>query len=145
MLTMLNDYGALPPTEVGIRRLSISDFDLAAITHDVDNWQSHGKFGAYDITERRRGVARVCLENLATADGSLMVFEIHKLGRKRFLRTRAFWVVQLYSTRDAEGTLERRGCVWGRTCVGAIHEAHLDVKHGFLSIADFGLASSVPP
>ena len=139
---MLNDYGTLPPTEIGIRRLPINDFDLAAITHDVNNWQSHGKFAAYDIAERRQGVARVCLENLAAADGSLMVFEIHKLGKKGFLRTKVFWVVQLYSTRDAEDTLERRGCVWGKTCVSAIHEAHVDVKHGFISIADFAMATS---
>ena len=34
---MLNDYGTLPPTEIGIRRLPINDFDVAAITHDVNN------------------------------------------------------------------------------------------------------------
>ena len=47
---MLNDYEALSRTATGIRRLPINDFDLAAITHDVNKWQSHGKFAMYDIT-----------------------------------------------------------------------------------------------
>ena len=139
-----NDYGTLPATPVGIRRLNINDFDLAAITLDVDNWQSHGKLASYDITRRQQGIAMVCLENLAAADGSLMVFEIHKLGKRGLLRTKAFWVVQLYSAVDPDAPLKRRGCVWGKTCVSAIHEAHIDVKHGFLSVADFEMASAVP-
>ena len=144
---MTSDYGTPPATPAGIRRLSINDFDLAAITHDVDNWQSHGKFASYDITARQHGMARVCLENLAAADRSLMclmVFEIHKLGKRGLLRTKAFWVVQLYSSVDPGGPLERRGCLWGKTCVSVIHEVHIDVKHGFLSVADFEMASGVP-
>ena len=98
------------------------------------------------VIQARRGdgVARVCLENIAAMDGSLMVFEIHKLGTKGFLWTKAFWVVQLYSASDASGPLKKRGCVWGKTCVSAIHEAHIDVKYGFMSIADFEMASRVP-
>ena len=141
---MLNDFGTLPHTPISIRRLPINDFDVAAIHHDVDNWQSHGKFASYDITGRQQGIARVGLENLAAGDGSLMVFEIHKLGKRGFLWTKAFWVVQLYSAVDPDGPLDRRGCVWGKTCVSAIHEAHIDVKHGFLSVADFEMASCVP-
>ena len=136
------DPQELPPTPEGVSRLRINDFDLAAITHDVDNWRSHGKFASYDISRRTQGVATVVLDNLAAADGSLMVFEVHKLGRRRFFRVRPFWVVQLYSSPDASGPFEKHGCVWGKMCVSAIHEAHLDVKHGFLSIANFQMASA---
>ena len=73
-----------------------------------------------------------------------MVFEIHKLGKRGLVRTKTFWVVQLYSAIGPDGPLDRRGCVWGRTCVSAIFDAHLDVKHGFLSVADFEMASGVP-
>ena len=141
---MPKDFGTLPPTPVGIGRLKINSFDLAAITNDVDNWRSHGKHASCDITRSQEGVATVCLENLAAADGSLMVFEIHKLGKRGLLRNKAFWVVQLYSAVGPDGPFEGRGCVWGKTCVSAIFDAHLDVKHGFLSIADFEMASRVP-
>ena len=141
---MSTDHTPLPITPDGIQRLPISDFDLSAITHDVEKWQTHGKFASYDITRRREGVAKIFLENLAAEDGSLMIFEIHKLGRKGLFRMKAFWVVQLYSALDTNGSLERHGCVWGKMCVSAIHQAHLDVKYGFMSIADFEMASQGP-
>ena len=141
---MPTEYGTLPPTPAGIRRLEINGFDLAAITHDVDDWLSHGKYASCDTSRCRDGVATVRLENLAAADGSLMVFEMHKLGRRGLLRTRSFWVVQLYSAVGPDGPLAMRGCVWGKTCASAILDAHRDVRHGFLSIADFEMASGVP-
>ena len=141
---MPKDYATLPPTPAGIRRLKINRFDLAAITHDVDNWRSHGRYASCDLARTEEGVATVSLENLAAGDGSLMVFEIHKLGKRGLVRNKAFWVVQLYSAIGPDEHLDRRGCVWGKTCVSAIFDAHVDVKHGFLSVADFEMASGVP-
>ena len=124
--------------------MKINGFDLAAITNDVDDWRSHGKYASCDTTRTHEGVATVSLENLAAGDGSLMVFEIHKLGKRGLVHTRSFWVVQLYSAVGPDGPLARRGCVWGKTSVSAILDAHRDVRHGFLSVADFEMASGVP-
>ena len=141
---MLNHYETIPTTPAGIQRLNINDFDLAAITNEVNDWKSHGKFASYDISQRHQGLAWICLENLAAADGSIMVFEIHKLGSKRLFRTKAFWVIQLFSALYLDGPVERHGCVLGKMLVSAIQAAHNDVGHGFVSVMDLTMATRGP-
>ncbi|WP_299606100.1 hypothetical protein [uncultured Tateyamaria sp.] len=119
---------------------SINDYDLAAITNEVNEWKKHNKYGDYDISGKASGVVVLALENIAAGDGSIMIFEIHKVSRKGLLRRKTGWIVQLYSKSAPKSEPTRHGCVSGSTLVGAIHQAHLDVKHGFMSVADFDLS-----
>lgn len=119
---------------------SINDYDLAAITNEVNIWKKHKKYGDYDISGKVSGVAVLALENIAAGDGSIMIFEIHKVSKKGFLRRKTGWIVQLYSKSASDSEPTKHGCVSASTLVGAIHQAHLDVKHGFMSIADFNLS-----
>lgn len=119
---------------------SINDYDLAAITNEVSEWKKHNKYGDYDISGKASGVAVLALENIAAGDGSIMIFEIHKVSKKGFLRKKTGWIVQLYSKLAPESEPTKHGCVSASTLVGAIKQAHLDVKYGFMSIADFDLS-----
>lgn len=118
---------------------SINDYDLAAITNEVSEWKKHNKYGDYDISSKASGVAVLALENIAAGDGSTMIFEIHKVSKKGFFGSKTGWIVQLYSKSNPSSEPTRHGCVRASTLVGAIHQAHLDVKHGFMSVADFDL------
>ena len=113
----------------------INDYDLAAITNEVNEWKKYGKYGDYDISSKASGISVIALENIAAGDGSTMVFEIHKVTKKGFLWRKIGWIIQLYSMPSPNDDPMKQGCVWACTLTGAIHEAHLDVKHGFMSIA----------
>lgn len=119
---------------------SINDYDLAAITNEVNEWKKHTKYGDYDISGKASGTTVLALENIAAGDGSVMIFEIHKVTKKGLLRRKVGWIVQLYSKTSPESESTKHGCVSASTLVGAIQQAHLDVKCGFMSIADFDLS-----
>ena len=119
---------------------SINDYDTTAITNEVNEWKKHNKYGNYDLSNKASGVAVLALENIVADDGSIMIFEIHKVSKKGFLRRKIGWIVQLYSKSSPDDDPIKHGCVSASTLVGAIQQAHLDVKHGFLSIADFHLS-----
>ncbi len=123
-----------------MQRLPINDYDLSAITNEVNKWQSHGKFASYDVSKRETGVSVVILENVFAGDGSSAALEIHKLGRKSFFGKKSFWIIQIYKGQSQNGPFEKRGCVTGKMLVGAIMEAERDMKHNFLSVADFDLS-----
>ena len=125
---------------MSIQHLSINEYDLAAITNEVNNWKSHGKYASYDISRRDQGLATMVLENVYTEDGSFFVFEIHKLGKKRMIGTKNAWIIQLYSGPDPQGPFEKHGCAYGKLLVVAISEALHDVRHNFLSLVNFEMA-----
>ena len=76
-----------------------------------------------------------------TGDGSLVVFEVHKLTRPGWFGEKAWWVVQLWSkSPDGDGD-EKRGCVSGKIQAVALTEAETDLRFNFMSICDFELAS----
>ncbi len=80
------------------------------------------------------------LENVFAAGPKFVTYEIHKLGRKGFLGTKTFWIIQLYSADDSNSSFERRGCSVGKMLVSALTAAQKDVKYNFMSIVDFQLA-----
>lgn len=120
----------------------INDYDLAAINNQVNKWQTHGKYAAQDISRRSQGVAFLILENVFAADGTYAILEIHKLAKSGFFRTKAAWVIQMHKSADLKAPSEKKGCVRGSMLVSAIMEAELDMKHGFISVADFNLSAA---
>jgi hypothetical protein len=123
------------------KHLAINDFDMAAVTEAVRRYKAAGLSADFDISRQQEGVVTIGFQNPVTRDG-LVVFEIHKVAHRGWLKEKAHWVVQLYSRTPTSDGLERKGCVAGKMLVYAIHAAEVDLKHGFLSICDFELAAA---
>ena len=87
-------------------------------------------------------IVSVAIENWRDRDGSLLVLEIHKVGKKRLLGHKISWIVQLYFKETGDGVPVKHGCSSGDSQVNAVYEAEIDFMHGFLSICDFELAYS---
>ncbi len=125
---------------MSVFQVRVNDFDLAAITNEVNKWQSHGKYASYDISRRDSGNIIMTLENVFSTIPEIVIFDIHKMGRKGFLGTKTFWVIQLCSATGLEGPFEKHGCSAAKSLAGALTKAQKDVKFGFMSIVDFQLA-----
>ncbi|MGY2938847.1 hypothetical protein ACVWZ6_008449 [Bradyrhizobium sp. GM6.1] len=124
-----------------IEHLSFNEFDMAGITNAVSRYKSAGLRADYDISEKASGVVRIALDNPIAQDGSIAIFEIHKVARSGWLGKKAGWVVQLFS--QSPGSNENKhGCVGEKTLAFAISEAEMDLRHGFLSVADIELAAT---
>jgi hypothetical protein len=108
----------------------------------LNRYKAAGLRADYNIDQKAAGIVRVVFENPMTRDGSLVVFDVHKVARPGWLGDRAHWVVQLSSKQSGVGTLTQHGCVAGKTQAHALSAAELDLKHGFLSVADFELAAT---
>jgi hypothetical protein len=76
-----------------------------------------------------------------TRDGSVALFEIHKIAHKGWFGRKAYWVVQLYSQLPS-GDVVKMGCVSEKVLAYAISSAEHDLKDGFISICDFGQAAA---
>ena len=122
--------------------LPFNDFDMAGVTNKVSDAKNDGLIADFDTTRKEQGIVSIAVENWRDRNGSFVIFEIHKVGKKRFIGHRVSWIVQLYfkETRDSEPV--KHGCSNADKQVNAIHEAQLDFMHGFLSICDFELAYS---
>jgi hypothetical protein len=124
-----------------VEHLQFNEFDMAGVTNAVSRYEEAGLRADYNITDRGAGVVSIVFENPMTRDGSLVIFDIHKVARPRWFGKKAHWVVQLSSKHLGVEAPTKHGCVEGSTQAHALSAAELDLKHGFLSIADFELAS----
>lgn len=125
-----------------VKHLSFTEFDMAAVTNTVNRYKSAGLNANYNLDQRDRGIVAIAFENPVHRDGSTVLFEIHKLARKGWLREKAHWVVQIYSQNAGESDFAKHGCSFGSTQVVAISDAEQDVRYGFTSVLDFELAAS---
>jgi hypothetical protein len=73
-------------------------------------------------------VVSIVLENPMAGDGSLALFEVHKLARPTWFGQRALWVVQLWSQPPGSKAAETRGCVTGKTQAHALTEAETHLR-----------------
>ncbi|MPZ37243.1 MAG: hypothetical protein GEU95_04140 [Rhizobiales bacterium] len=122
------------------KHLGFNDYDIAGITNAITRYKSAGLRADYDITDKAAGVVRIVLENPVSRDGSLVVFDVHKVGRRGWFRDKANWVVQLASKQPGTD-LQQHGCVSGTMQAFALSAAEVDLKHGFLSKATFDLCA----
>ncbi|MBX9773980.1 MAG: hypothetical protein K2Y71_06160 [Xanthobacteraceae bacterium] len=123
------------------KHLPFNEFDIAGITNAVSRYKGAGLRADYNIDEKAAGIVRIVFENPMAQDGSLVVFDIHKVARPGWFGDKAHWVVQLSSKQVETNALTKHGCVRGQTQSLALLAADVDLKHGFLSVADFELAS----
>lgn len=125
-----------------VQHLPFSNFDMAGITQTVDRYKTAGLHPEYNADEKAQGVVSISFENPMGVGESLWVhFEIHKVARKRWFGvSKPHWVVQLRS-QGANSIVDKRGCVAASTQAHAISAAEVDMKHRFVSICSFELAS----
>ena len=110
---------------------------MSAITNAVSRYKDAGLLADYNIEKKAAGVVSILFENPTTRDGSLVVFEVHKLAGRGWFGVRARWVVQLRSRRAESATAEKQGCVAGRMLTHALTEAENDALLGFRSTRNF--------
>jgi hypothetical protein len=122
--------------------LSFNDFDMAAVTNKVSDAKSDGLLADYDTSRKIQGVVSIAVENWRDRDGSFVIFEIHKVGKKRLIGYKVSWIVQLYTKESRDAKPQKHGCSFGNQQVNAVYEAQLDFMHGCLSVCDFQLAYS---
>jgi hypothetical protein len=120
-----------------IKHLPFNEFDMSAITNAVSRYKDAGLLADYNIEKKAAGVVSILFENPTTRDGSLVVFEVHKLAGRGWFGVRARWVVQLRSRRAEGATTEKQGCVAGRMLTHALTEAENDALLGFRSTRNF--------
>lgn len=120
--------------------LPFNEFDISGVTNTANEFKKAGLVADYDLSEGRTGVVRLITDNWLRSDGPRVLFEIHKLGKRGFLRVNAKWVIQLYSIERPYETLTKRGCSMGSYQMAAIHNAMRDVQQNFLSILDLEFA-----
>jgi hypothetical protein len=125
-----------------VKHLPFSEFDMAGISNAVGRYKEAGLRADYNIAEKAAGIVRIVFENPTTPDGSLIVFDVHKVARPGWLvGDKAHWVVQLSSKQPGTKIIEQHGCVTGKTQAHALSAAEIDLKHGFLSVANFELSA----
>lgn len=112
----------------------INDFDLTAITNEVNRWKSNGAQADYDILDRDRGAVALFLQNVFRNDGSFIGMDIFKIEFPRFLGKRSAWVIQLFDLESRMGPAEMKGCIARKSLSGAITEAIIDVKYNYMSV-----------
>lgn len=117
-----------------------NEFDMAGVIELVNRYKAAGLDADQNVDNKERGVVRVAFENPVSRDGSIVIFDVHKLSRRKFAFRRVHWIVQLCS-RDSSGVFKQHGCVAAPTQANALHKAEVDLKHGFLSVKDFSMAS----
>jgi hypothetical protein len=124
-----------------IEHLAFTEFDMAGITNTVTRYKEAGLQADFDINDKQLGVVGIALENPIRRDGTIVIFEIHKLAKPGLFGRKAHWVVQLYSQDGGPSSRIKRGCVAASMQAYAISSAEKDLYHGFVSVADFDLAA----
>ena len=122
--------------------LPFNEFDMAGITNAVSRYKSAGLRADYSIDKKGcRRIVLIALENPVTRDGSIAIFEIHKVTRPSFSGRKAWWVVQMFSRDSDTEATKQHGCVAAATQAAVLTSAEVNLKHGFLSIANFDMAA----
>ena len=111
-----------------VKHLPFNEFDMCAITNAVNRYKGAGLWADYDVEQKAAGVVSIALENPMTRDGSLALFEVHKLARPAWFGERAMWVVQLWSQPAGSKAVETRGWVTGKTQAHALTEAEAHLR-----------------
>jgi hypothetical protein len=111
-----------------VKHLPYNEFDMCAITNAVNRYKAAGLRADYNIEQKAAGVVSIVLENLMMRNGSLALFEVHKLARPTWFGQRALWVVQLWSQPRGGKAAEKRGCVTGKMQVHALTEAEAHLR-----------------
>ena len=122
--------------------IPFNEFDMAGVTNKVSDAKKDGLLADFDTTRGEQGIVSITVENWKDRDGSFVIFEIHKVGKKRLIGHRVAWIVQLYFKKTRDSDPIKHGCSMGNKQVKAVYEAQLDFMHNFLSICDFELAYS---
>ena len=111
-----------------VKHLPFKEFDMCAITNAVNRYKGAGLWADYNLEQKAGGVVSIVLENPMMRDGSLVVFEVHKLARPTWFGQRALWVVQLWSRPPGSKAAETRGCVTGKIQAHALREAEAHLR-----------------
>ena len=98
-----------------VKHLAFNEFDMAGIANAVNRYKEAGLRANYSIEEKVAGVVRIVFENPITRDGSLVVFDVHKVAKPGWFGDKAHWVVQLFSKEPGADTPTKHGCVRGKT------------------------------
>ncbi|MBT4932883.1 MAG: hypothetical protein HOJ87_05825 [Rhodospirillaceae bacterium] len=115
---------------------------MAAITNKIADAKRDGLAADYDLSRSDDGIISLAIENWRDRNGSFVIFEIHKVGKKRIIGHRVSWVVQLYFKENKNAQPVKHGCSLAKTQVHAIHAAGLDFMQGFRNGCGFELAYS---
>src|SRR5262245_55494175 len=111
-----------------VKHLPFNEFDMCAVTNAVNRYKGAGLWADYNIEQKAAGVVGIVLENPMTRDGSLTVFEVHKLARPAWFGKRAMWVVGLWLQPPGSALGETRGWVTGKTQAHALMRAEIHLQ-----------------
>jgi len=111
-----------------VKHLPFNEFDMCAITNAVSRYKGAGLWADYNVKRKGTGVVSIVLENPVTKDGSLAIFDVHKLARPVWFGVRALWVVELWSQQPGRKAAETLGCVTGKTQAHALLEAETRMR-----------------
>jgi len=117
--------------------LAFNDFDMSAVTDKVTKCKRDTLSADYDIEKKEEGIVSIQIDHPIKRDGTFVIYEIHKVGRKRFVGHKVYWLVQLYSKDSQHSKPVTHGCSFGETQVGAVYEADKDILNNFLNVLDF--------
>ena len=109
-----------------VKHLPFNEFDMCAVTNTVNRYKGAGLWADYDIDQKAAGVIGIALEN--PRNGSLALFEVHKLARPGWLGKRAMWVVHLWSQPPGSTVGETQGWVTGKTQAHALMKAEVHLR-----------------
>ena len=118
------------------KHLPFDDLDMSGIRDAVHRYKKAGVHADNSTHQKREGIVRIAFANPYQRDGSIVIFELHKLAQHTFFREQAYWVVQLFSQAPEESVI-KRGCVAADTLEDAISNAESDLHHGFVSVTNF--------
>jgi hypothetical protein len=115
------------------KHLPFDDLDMSGIRDAVNRYKKAGFHADNSTHQKREGIVRIAFANPYQPDGSIVIFEVHKLAQRTFFREQTYWVVQLFSQAPEESVI-KRGCVAADTLDDAISNAESD---GFVSVTIF--------
>ena len=111
-----------------------NEFDMAAITDKIKLFNKAGLRAHYDSKKREEGIVSIITQNPINMDGTLLIYEIHKVGKEKLIGKEVIWIIRLLTQEDQYSEkIEQAYCYGGRQ-VQAIVEADLQVQNNFPSI-----------
>ena len=107
---------------------------MAAITDKIKLFNNAGLTAHYDSKKREEGIVSIITQNPINMDGTLLIYEIHKVGKQKLIGKEVIWIIRLLTQEDQNSEkIEQAYCYGGRQ-VQAIVEADHQVQNNFPSI-----------
>ena len=118
-------------------KIPYNEFDIVAVTDKIKLFEKARLVAQYDDFRREEGIVSIITQNPVKLDSSFVIYEINKVGKKKFIGKKIIWIIRLLTLKDKYSEKIEQGCCYGTSQVKAIFEADKIVLNNFSNILTF--------